>query len=103
MTGVNVLLRQQTQAVTTACQDAFLPVGNWLDREQYVYDSWVGDSVAGQEGGQIFCQAGTDPEARRKRELEEVKAELAKPLLHGDKVLMTVIKVEVKGAVTKVV
>jgi hypothetical protein len=108
VTGVNVLLRQQTQAVTTACQDAFLPVGNWMEREQYMYDSWVGDSVTGQGEGQIFCQAaGTDPEAKRKRELEEVKAELAKPLLNGDKVLMTVIKVEVtygmKGDITKVV
>ena len=40
VTGVNVLLRQRTQAVTTSCQDAFLPVNNWVDREQYLYDSF---------------------------------------------------------------
>ena len=70
-------------------------------------ESGVLDRGAGNVG-EMYCQAAdTDPEAKRKRELEEVKAELAQPLLNGDKVLMTVIKVdvtyEVKGDITKVV
>ena len=107
VTGVNVLLRQQTKAVTTACHDAFLPVGNWLEREQYVYDSYAEDMETGQVKSRIFCQTNPVLNDKRVKELEEVKAELAKPLLNGDKVLMTVMKIEViygiKGEITQVV
>ena len=96
VTGVNVLLRQQSTAVTTACHDAYQPVGDWLEREQYVYDSYL-DNTPAQEGVSVVCKAsaGTAMEAKRARELDEVRAELAKPLLHGDKVMMSVMGIDV--------
>ena len=94
VTSVNVLLRQQSQAVIAASEGAYLPIGDWHERVQYEHDSFpVDDSVI---GGVLVCKtgAGDTVHDKRVRELEEVKAELAKPLIHGDKVLMTMMEVD---------
>ena len=54
MTGVNTLLRQQTQAATTASQGAFLPVTYWLERGEYFYDSWIDEDVDTTLGLQVL-------------------------------------------------
>ena len=33
VTAVNVLLRQQTTSVTAACEEAYLPMGDWAEME----------------------------------------------------------------------
>ena len=40
VTSVNVLLRQQSQAVSVDSEGAYLPIGNWHDRVQYQEDSY---------------------------------------------------------------
>ena len=77
VTGVNVLLLQQVQAVAADAPTGCVPVGDWFDRQQYVLDS--------------FAVSKT----QREIELDEVRAEMAKPLIHGDKVLMTVMSLSV--------
>ena len=54
VTGVNVLLRQQTKAVTIASQNAFLPVTDWLERGEYFYDSWIDEDVDTTLGLQVL-------------------------------------------------
>ena len=84
VTGVNVLLRQQTQAVTVDCRDALEPIG----RGQSVHNSY-GNGKSGRGGNQ------TVGSRFRKAELDEVLAELERPLLHGDKVLMSMMRIGV--------
>ena len=88
VTAVNVLLRQQYKAVSVGSEDAFLPLGDVHDRVQYQEDSYsLGESMAGMR---LVCKTvGVNSgNGNRAREVEEVIAELAKPLIHGDKVLM---------------
>ena len=88
VTAVNVLLRQQYRAVSTGSEDAFLPLGDVHDRVQYQEDSYaVEESMAGLR---LVCKTvgETSETGNRAKEVEEVIAELAKPLIHGDKVLM---------------
>ena len=84
VTGVNVLLLQQVQAVAGDIPQDCVPVSNWLDRQQYVYDSY-GDSDA----------RGMVRKTQRESELEEVRCEMAKPLINGDKVLMVIMELDV--------
>ena len=88
VTAVNVLLRQQYRAVSIDSQDAFLPLGDVHDRVQYQEDSYaLGETMSGLR---LVCKTvgETSGTGNRAKEVEEVIAELAKPLIHGDKVLM---------------
>ena len=106
VTAINVLLRQQSQAVIANSEGAYLPIGDWHDRVQYEHDSFpVDDSVV---GGMLICRTSEADAVhdKRARDLEEVKAELAKALIHGDKVLMTVMEIDVisglAGSISKI-
>ena len=112
VTSVNVLLRQQSQAVLCGDQQAYLPIENLHDRVQYMEDSYPIEScpvakykrnescpVATPRVGHVEASlterklvsksaGGNGGNQRRNKEVEEVLEELAKPLIHGDKVLM---------------
>ena len=90
VTGVNALLRQRHAAVTTSGVPDFVPVDDWVSRGQYVFDSFP---VVSSSQSALICKA--DVKSKRELELEEVKAELARPLLNGDKVLMCMMSLSV--------
>ena len=73
VTGVNVLLLQQITDVAADTPEDCVRVSNWYDRLQYVQDSYA---VA--------------EKSQREKELDDVRAEMSRPLINGDKVLMTV-------------
>ena len=79
VTGVNVLLMQQVKEC--------VEIESWFDRQQYVHDSFALDTTSGKT------------KTRREEELEEIKDELSKPLINGDKVLMTIMNMSVKYSV----
>ena len=95
MTGVNILLLQQVQAVSPSQS---VHVTNWMERLQYVEDSYpvsVGSSSA-------------DVVRRnREEELQEVDREMSQPLINGNRVLVTILYVSVtyglEGNVVKIV
>ena len=95
--GVNVLIRQQREAVTMDNEEAFLPIENVQDRIQFIHDSYPIDNMLYQGGNSVVCSTNVRSgvgESRRSKEIEEVKAELARPLIHGDKVLMTMMDLQ---------
>ena len=91
VTGVNVLLLQQVQAVSRDLPKDCVPLTNILDREQYVYDSYANVDV----------DTGEVNKTQREAELDEVRSEMCKPLINGDKVLMVIMEVEVVHGVAR--
>ena len=81
VTGVNVLLLQQVQAVSPSCVE----VKDWGERQQYIEDSFP-----------VSVNTVKVNKSIREVELDEVRQELCKPLLNGDKVLMTMMYLPVK-------
>ena len=90
VTGVNVLLLQQVQAVASDIPVGCVPVSNWVDRQQYVYDSYG-----------VLDTSGAVQTAQRETELEEVRCEMAKPLINGDKVLMTIMLLDIVHGIAR--
>ena len=70
--GVNVLKLQQRKAVAIDTPKGCLQVEDWFERQQFIHDSYP-----------LVCKS-------RQEEIEDLKSELAKPLINGDKVLMTI-------------
>ena len=93
VTGVNALLRQRYEAVTTVGVPDFVPVDNWVGRSQYVFDSFP--VVSSSNTASVCKTAVQDQRSTREIELDEVRAELAKPLVNGDKVLMCMMSLSV--------
>ena len=87
VTGVNALLRQRETAVTTVGLPDFVVVDNWFSRRNYLEDSYAAESSQ--------FVANNLVKSKRELEVEEVKAELEKPLIQGDKVLMCMMSVTV--------
>ena len=81
VTGVNVLLLQQVQAVSPSC----VGVKDWSQRQQFIEDSFP-----------VSVNTVQMEKTIRVVELDEVRQELCKPLLNGDKVLMTMMSLPVK-------
>ena len=65
VTGVNVLLMQQVQAVTSEIPGECVPVNNWEDRDQYIYDSYGEDSII-----------NSVKKTQRETELDDVRSEM---------------------------
>ena len=80
VTGVNVLLLQRIQDIAADTPEGCLPVSDWYGRQQYVQDSYAVEAAE---------------KTQREEELDGLRAEMAKPLLNGDKVLMTVMHLSV--------
>ena len=80
MAGVNVLLMQQVQEVAADTPADCVQVTDWFGRLKYIQDSYA---------------AEVTEKTDREQELDEVKAELARPLINGNKVLMTVMNIPV--------
>ena len=83
MTGVNILLLQQVQAVSPA-QPVY--VNNWMERLQYGEDSYP--VCVGSSSADIGRR-------NREEELQEVGRELAQPLINGNRVMMTILEISV--------
>ena len=81
VTGVNALLRQREVEFTTAGLSDLIDVDDWLSRRQFIEDSHTEDKSR---------NVVNILKSKRDMEIEEVKAELQKPLINGDKVLMCV-------------
>ena len=83
---------QQVQAVSPS----YVEITDWTQRQQYVEDSYP-----------VSVNTGRVRKCSREYELDEVRQELSKPLLSGDKVLMTMMYLPVKyglvGEMTKIV
>ena len=90
VTGVNALLRQRHEAVTTVGVPEFLPVDDWVSRGQYILDSFP---TIPKPHSAALCK--TAVRSRREHELDEVRAELSRPLVQGDKVLMCMMSISV--------
>ena len=89
VTGVNTLLAQRLEALTTTGVPEFIPYDQWASRRQYSSDSYPADLDA-----TVMLNANFG-KSKREEEIEEVRAELAKPLIHGDRVLMCMSTVRV--------
>ena len=73
---MNVLLMQQVKEI--AAPEGCVEISDWYERWQFVQDSF----------------AITD-KSQRELELDGVRAEMAKPMIHGDKVLMTIMSMSI--------
>ena len=80
VTGVNVLLLQQIREVAVDTPEDCVQVTNWFGRQRYVQDSFAAEVAE---------------KTQRDLELDEVRAEMARPLINGDKVLMTVMRLPI--------
>ena len=78
VTGVNTLLAQRLEALTTTGVPEFIPYDQWASRRQYSSDSYPADLDA-----TVMLNANFG-KSKREEEIEEVRSELAKPLIHGD-------------------
>ena len=86
---MNTLLAQRFEALTTMCVPEFIPYDQWASRRQYSSNSYPADLDATVTLNVNFGKS------KREEEIEEVRAELAKPLIHGDRVLMCMSSVRV--------
>jgi len=75
--GVNILRLQQRREIAVDTPAGCLQVEDWFQRQQYTQDSFPVVHKSHQE------------------EIEELKSELGKPLINGDKVLMTLMKIPI--------
>jgi hypothetical protein len=91
VTGVNALLRQRYEAITTVGVPEFLPVDDWVSRSQYVFDSFP---VVSSSHSATLCKTAAI-KTKRELELDEVRAELSRPLVNGDKVLMCMMSISI--------
>ena len=82
--------RQRLVAVTTVGVPEFLPVDDWVSSGQYILDSFPPVSSTYSA---TLCR--TAVRSKRELELDEVRAELARPLVNGDKVLMCMMSISV--------
>ena len=90
VTGVNVLLLQQVRAISREIPEDCVLITNILDRHQYVHDSYGTTDIT-----------GTVNKTQRETELDEIRAEMCKPLINGDKVLMVIMEVDVVHGVAR--
>ena len=82
VTGVNALLSQGHQALTTTGVPSHISIDDWASRIKFLDDSYPAELNA------MIDLNPNSSRTTREAELREVKAELAKPLIHGEKVLM---------------
>ena len=83
VTGVNVLLMQQIKEVAHDTPQGCVEVSDWLNREKFIQDSYA------------VGAADKIVDKKRKLEMEEIKQEMAKPLVCGDQVLMTLMNLPI--------
>ena len=75
--GVNILRLQQKREIAVDTPVGCLQVEDWFQKQQYTQDSFP-----------IVHKS-------RQEEIEELKSKLGKPLINGDKVLMTLMKIPI--------